>query len=36
MENDALDDLTRLKIEGALVKKPLQNQNVTNGVTKWE
>jgi hypothetical protein len=33
MENDTLDDLTRLKIEGALVKEPLQNENVTDVLT---
>ncbi len=30
MENDTLGDLARLKIEGALVKEPLQNENETD------
>ncbi len=33
MENDTLDDLARLKIEGALVKEPLQNENETDVLT---
>lgn len=33
MKNDTLNDLIRLKIEDALVKESLQNENVTDVLT---